>query len=81
MARWRTARRTSCKRSPSTIPTAVLSPFLSLTPPLQACPRGRRFSRLDEVIRRLRFHRWRHAERLTPRATLHDTKYTATVAP
>jgi hypothetical protein len=38
-------------------------------------------SMLDEVIRRRRFHRWRHAERLTPRATLHYTKYTATVAP
>ncbi len=36
---------------------------------------------LDEVIRRLRFHRWRHAERLTPRARLHYTKYRATVAP
>ena len=34
--RWRTARRTSYTRGPSTIPTAVLSPFLSLTPPLQA---------------------------------------------
>ena len=31
---------------------------------------------LDEVIRRLRFHHWRHAERLTPRATLHFTTYT-----
>ena len=39
------------------------------------------FSMLDEVIRRLRCHRWRDAERLTPRATFHYTKYTATVAP
>jgi len=37
-------------------------------------------SMLDEVIRRLRFDRWRHTERAPPGATVHDTKYTAIVA-
>ena len=38
-------------------------------------------SMLDEVIRRLRLDRWPHAERAPPRATVHNTKYTAIVAP
>jgi hypothetical protein len=38
-------------------------------------------SMLDEVIRRVRFHRWRHAERLTPARDVALHKVYGHVAP